>query len=207
VNGPVFGTDSAVAAWRPDAAYLGRSRLRRFLADQSCADLEALQARAVADPAWFWEAAVRDIGVRFDPPPRTILDTSRGIEWARWFDGAGFNYVRMAVDEPAAARPDETALVWEGEDGEVRSFTRIQLRWAVDRAARAMANLGVGRGDRVGVFLPMIPEAAIAVLAVGKLGAIYTPIFSGYGADAVASRLADEPAHPPGSGRETTWRR
>ena len=191
MNGPVFGTDSAVAAWRPDAAYLGRSRLRRFLADQSCADLEALQARAVADPAWFWEAAVRDIGVRFDPPPRTILDTSRGIEWARWFDGAGFNYVRMAVDEPAAARPDETALVWEGEDGEVRSFTRIQLRWAVDRAARAMANLGVGRGDRVGIFLPMIPEAAIAVLAVGKLGAIYTPIFSGYGADAVASRLAD----------------
>ena len=97
----------------------------------------------------------------------------------------------MAVDEPADARPNEMALVWEGEDGEVRHFTRAQLRWAVDRAARAMAGLGVERGDRVGIFLPMIPEAAIAVLAVGKLGAIYTPIFSGYGADAVASRLAD----------------
>jgi len=191
VNGPVFGTDTAAAAWRPSAAYLERSRLRRFLAEVGCADLEALQARAVADPAWFWEAAVRDIGVRFDPLPRSILDTSRGIEWARWFDGAGFNYVGMAVDEPAAARPDELALVWEGEDGEVRRFTRAQLRWAVDRAARAMAVLGVRRGDRVGIFLPMIPEAAIAVLAAGKLGAIYTPIFSGYGAEAVASRLAD----------------
>jgi acetyl-CoA synthetase len=83
------------------------------------------------------------------------------------------------------------ALVWEGEDGEVRRFTRAQLRWAVDRAARAIAALGVGRGDRVGIYLPMIPEAVIAVLAVGKLGAIYSPIFSGYGADAVASRLAD----------------
>ena len=178
---PVFGTDGASAAWRPSPAHLERSRLRRFLEAVGCAGLEELQARAVADPAWFWAAAAKDIGVRFDPPPRSILDTSRGIEWARWFDGAGFNYVRMAVDEPAAQRPDEQALVWEGEDGEVRRFTRAELRREVDRAARAMASLGVGHGDRVGIFLPMIPEAAIAVLAVGKLGAIYTPIFSGYG--------------------------
>jgi len=191
VNGPIFGTASAAVAWRPSAEYLERSRLRRFMADTGSADLEALQARAVLDPAWFWEAATRDVGVRFDPPPRSVLDTSRGIEWARWFDGAGFNYVRMAVDEPALAHPDEMALTWEGEDGEVRHFTRSQLRWAVDRAARAMAALGVARGDRVGIFLPMIPEAAIAVLAAGKLGAVYTPIFSGYGAAAVASRLVD----------------
>ncbi len=191
MNGPLFGTDTDATAWRPSPAYLDRSRLARFLTDTGCEDLEALQARAVADPAWFWQAAVADIGVRFDPEPGTILDLTRGIEWSRWFSGAGFNYVRMAVDEPAAARPDEMALAWEGEDGEVRHFTRAQLRWAVDRAARAMAGLGVERGDRVGIFLPMIPEAVIAVLAVGKLGAIYTPIFSGYGADAVASRLAD----------------
>ena len=191
MNGPIFGTASAAVAWRPSAEYLERSRLRRFMADTGSADLEALQARAVLDPAWFWEAATRDVGVRFDPPPRSVLDTSREIEWARWFDGAGFNYVRMAVDEPALAHPDEMALTWEGEDGEVRHFTRSQLRWAVDRAARAMAALGVARGDRVGIFLPMIPEAAIAVLAAGKLGAVYTPIFSGYGAAAVASRLVD----------------
>jgi acetyl-CoA synthetase len=191
VNGPLFGTDTPAAAWRPTPDYLDRSHLRRFMAEVGCAGLEELQARAVADPAWFWREAVADIGVQFDPAPTTVLDTSQGIAWARWFEGAGFNYVRMAVDEPAASRPDETALAWEGEDGDVRHFTRLQLRWAVDRAARAMAALGVRRGDRVGIFLPMIPEAAIAVLAVGKLGAIYTPIFSGYGADAVAGRLAD----------------
>ncbi|HEV8251922.1 MAG TPA: AMP-binding protein [Candidatus Limnocylindria bacterium] len=191
MNGPLFGTDTDAAAWRPSPAYLERSRLARFLRASGCDDLEALQARAVADPTWFWQSAAADIGVRFDPEPGTVLDTTRGIEWARWFGGAGFNYVRMALDEPAAARPDEMALVWEGEDGEVRRFTRAQLRWAVDRAARAIAALGVGRGDRVGIYLPMIPEAVIAVLAVGKLGAIYSPIFSGYGADAVASRLAD----------------
>ena len=87
-----------------------------------------------------------DLDAWFDPEPGTVLDTTRGIEWARWFSGAGFNYVRMAVDEPAVARPDELALAWEGEDGEVRHFTRTQLRWAVDRAARAIAALGVGRG-------------------------------------------------------------
>ncbi|MEX1157008.1 MAG: AMP-binding protein [Chloroflexota bacterium] len=202
MNGPIFGTASAAVAWRPSAEYLERSRLRRFMADTGSADLEALQARAVLDPAWFWEAATRDVGARFDPPPRSVLDTSRGIEWARWFDGAGFNYVRMAVDEPALAHPAEMALTWEGEDGEVRHFTRSQLRWAVDRAARAMAALGVARGDRVGIFLPMIPEAAIAVLAAGKLGAVYTPIFSGYGAAAAGWSTAARSCSslPTGSG-------
>ena len=189
--GPRFGTDSPAAAWRPTPEYLERSRLRRFLTEVGCADLEELQARAEVDPAWFWSAAVRDLGIRFDPEPESMLDVSRGPQWARWWAGAGFNYVAAAVDEPAAHRPHEVALTWEGEDGSVRSLSRGELRAAVDRAARAMATLGVGRGDRVGIFMPMIPETVIAVLAVGKLGAIYTPIFSGYGAPAVASRLAD----------------
>jgi acetyl-CoA synthetase len=189
--GPRFGTDSPAAAWRPSPDYLDRSRLRRFLTDVGCADLEELQARAESDPAWFWSAAVADLGIRFDPEPETVLDVIKGPEWARWWVGAGFNYVATALDEPAVARPDEEALVWEGEDGAVRRFSRGELRSVVDRAARALAALGVGRGDRVGIFLPMVPEAVIAVLAVGKLGAVYTPIFSGYGAPAVASRLAD----------------
>jgi len=191
VNGPIFGTDGAAAAWRPGPAHLERSRLRRFIQARGCADLEELQERAALDPAWFWEAAVDEIGVRFDPPPSSVLDLSRGIEWARWFGGAGFNYVRMAVDDPARDRPDEEALAWEGEDGASRRFTRAELRRAVDRAARAIASLGIGPGDRVGIFLPMIPEAVIAVLAVGKLGAVFTPVFSGYGAASVADRLVD----------------
>jgi acetyl-CoA synthetase len=189
--GPRFGTDSPTAAWRPSAEDLERSRLRRFLTDVGCADLEDLQARAEADPAWFWAAAVADLGIRFDPEPGAVLDVSRGPEWARWWVGAGFNYVGAGVDGPSGERPDEVALVWEGEDGAVRRLTRGELRTEVDRAARAMAALGVGRGDRVGIFLPMLPETVVAVLAVGKLGAVYTPIFSGYGAPAVAARLAD----------------
>jgi acetyl-CoA synthetase len=189
--GPRFGTDSPAAAWRPTPSYLERSRLRRFLTDVGCADLEELQARAESDPAWFWSAAVADLGIRFDPEPETVLDVVRGPEWARWWVGAGFNYVAAALDEPSVSRSDEVVLVWEGEDGAVRRFSRGELRAEVDRAAWALTALGVERGDRVGIFLPMIPEAVISVLAVGKLGAVYTPIFSGYGAPAVASRLAD----------------
>ncbi len=191
MEGPIFGTDSPSAAWRPTADYLRRSRLRRFTASVGCDDLEELQVRAVADPAWFWGAAIHDLGIRFDPEPSAVLDTSRGPEWAHWWIGAGFNYVEAGVDDPAAVDPDAEALVWEGEDGGVRRLTRGELRSEVDRAARALAGLGVERGDRVGIFMPMLPETVVATLAVGKLGAIYTPIFSGYGADAVASRLID----------------
>lgn len=187
----IFGGESDRAAWRPTPDYIERSRLRRFIRDVGAANLEELHERAVADPAWFWERAVADIGVRFDPPASQTLDLERGIEWARWFPGAGFNYVRRAVDERAAEAPDEAALAWEGEDAATRELTRADLRREVDRAAWALERLGVGRGDRVGIFLPMIPEVAIAALACGKLGAIYTPIFSGYGAPAVAARLTD----------------
>ncbi len=87
--------------------------------------------------------------------------------------------------------PDGAALTWEGEDGTVRRYTNAELRSEVDRAARMFARLGVGEGDRVGIFLPLLPETVISVLALGKLRAIYIPIFSGYAAPAVASRLDD----------------
>ncbi len=81
------------------------------------------------------------------------------------------------------------AIRWEGDDGERRALTFRELRLEVDRFANGLRALGVGQGDRVGIFLPMLPETAIATLACGKIGAIFIPLFSGFGADAVASRL------------------
>src|SRR5213078_837551 len=86
---------------------------------------------------------------------------------------------------------DTPAIVWEGDDGSTRTLTYNELAAEVGRLANALTALGVGEGDRVGIFLPMSPEAAIATLAVVKIGAIYTPCFSGFGAGAVASRLSD----------------
>ena len=188
---PIFGRDVPDAAWRPDPELRERSRLAHFLRATGERDLDALQRRAEADPAWFWAAAVDDLGFPWQQPYRSVLDLTRGVPWARWWDGGAFNYASAAVDPRAELRPGETAIVWEAEDGEVRSVSNAELKSLVDRAAGMLAAQGVGAGERVGIYLPMLLETAVAVLALGKLGAIYTPIFSGYAAPAVASRLRD----------------
>ena len=188
---PAFGRDVPDAAWRPSPTDLAESRLARFVRSVGAADLEALQRRAESDPGWFWGAAADDLRVAWQRPPSAVLDDSRGPEWTRWWAGGAFNYADAATAPRAHAAPDARALVWEGEDGEVRAYTAAGLHAAAHRAARAFRALGVGEGDRVGILLPMLPETVITVLALGLLRAIYTPIFSGYGPAAVASRLAD----------------
>ena len=188
---PVFGRDVPDAAWRPSGHDLTDSRLARFVRATGEADLESLQAHAAADPAWFWGAAADDIAIPWTRRPRAVLDASAGIEWCRWWIGGSFNYAAACLDPRAERDPAGEALVWEGEDGAVRRFTNGALRTEVEHAAAMLHARGVAPGDRVGVLLPMLPETVIAVLALGLLRAIYTPIFSGYGATAVAARLRD----------------
>src|SRR5579859_293561 len=179
-------------AWRPSPAYLERSRLRRFMDRHGIRSVPELLARSTADIAWFWDAVVQDLELEWFVPYTAVVDLTRGIEWPRWFPGGRYNYVHDAVDKHALhLRPQAVAVIWEGEDGEVRSLTYEALYWEVNRAANALKALGIGKGDRVGVFMPMVPETVIATLALSKIGAIYIPIFSGYGGAAVAARLTD----------------
>jgi acetyl-CoA synthetase len=188
---PTFGRDVPDAAWRPSPEDLAESRLARFVRASGMANLDVLQARAAVDPAWFWAAAADDLALPWQRRPASILDVSRGPEWSRWWIGGAFNHAAAAIDPRVVREPGSEALVWEGDDGEVRRFTGRMLRDAVERAAAMLAAEGVRPGDRVGILLPMLPETAIAVLALGLLRAIFTPIFSGYGATAVAARLND----------------
>jgi len=184
-----FARHDADAAWRPDAALLADARAAQFLQRTGLPDLDALQARAVADPGWFWGAAADDLGLAWQRRPSAVLDLSRGVPFARWWTGGAFNYAAAAVDPLAASRPSDEAVAWEGEDGAVRRLTRAELKSAVDRAAAMLSAEGVGAGSRVGIYMPMLLETVVAVLALGKLQAVYTPIFSGYAAPAVATRL------------------
>jgi acetyl-CoA synthetase len=188
---PIFGRDVPDAAWRPSRELLADSRLAGFLRATGEPDLEALQARAVADPAWFWSAAADDLGLAWQRPPAEVMDSTGGPEWTRWWRGGAFNYAEAAVEPRAARDPGGAAIAWEGEDGDVRRLTNAELRHAVDGAARMFVAAGVRPGNRVGIFLPMLVETVVATLAVGRIGAIYSPIFSGYGAPAVAARLND----------------
>lgn len=184
-------TDDEVVWW-PTPDYRARSRLLRFLEHQGIADVDELRQRANADIGWFWDAVVRDLDLEFYEPYRQTVDLSRGAPWARWFCGGQYNYVHNALDRRASGiDADRIAIRWDAEDGARRSLTFAQLASETDRLARGLVNLGLGPGDRIGIFMPQIPEVVVAVLACGKIGAIFTPIFSGYAAPAVASRLQD----------------
>jgi acetyl-CoA synthetase len=188
---PIFGRDVPAAVWRPTPRLRSDSRLAGFLRASGEADLEALQARAVVDPAWFWGAAVDDLGLTWQRQPDQVMDASGGPEWTRWWRGGAFNHAEASTAPRAARDPSGEAIAWEGEDGEFRRLTNAALRDYVVVAARMFRAAGVRSGDRVGIFLPMLVETVIATLALGRIGAIFTPIFSGYGAPAVAARLRD----------------
>jgi acetyl-CoA synthetase len=188
---PMFGRDVPTAAWRPTQELLAESRLARFLRGTREPTLDALQTRAVADPAWFWGAAVDDLGLAWQHHPDQVMDASGGPEWTRWWRGGAFNHAEASTAERARRDPSGEAIAWEGEDGEFRRLTNEALREHVVVAARMFQAAGVRSGDRVGIFLPMLVETVIATLALGRIGAIFTPIFSGYGAPAVAARLRD----------------
>src|SRR4051794_4619985 len=188
---PIFGRDVPDAAWRPAAELLRESRLAAFLRATGERDLEALQSRAVGDPGWFWGAAVDDLGLTWQRRPLRTMEASAGPEWATWWGGGRFNWADAALGPRIETNPDGTVVAWEGEDGEVRDLTNAELLRSVIAAARMLRAVGVGPGDRVAIFLPMLPETVIATLAVSWIGAIFTPIFSGYGAPAVATRLRD----------------
>jgi len=143
------------------------------------------------DPAWFWGAATDDIALPWVRRPREIADFSGGPAWTRWWIGGSFDWSWAAVEPRAERDPDGIALTWEGEPGTFAHMTNRDLARAVRRAARQLRDLGIAEGDRVGILLPMLFETVIAVLAVSRIGAIFTPIFSGYGGPAIASRLAD----------------
>src|SRR5215203_4853480 len=178
--------------WRPGAEHLERSRLLKFIHRYGLKDLAGLQKRSVESPSWFWEAVLLDIGWEWRQRPTAILDTSAGLAWSKWFVDGRVNYTTNALDRHVRSdNRNKLALIWEGEDGEIRRLTYREVLEEVNRLANGLRSLGVGRGDRVGIFMPLTPEVGIASLACSRIGAIYTPIFSGYAPSAVASRLQD----------------
>ncbi|HVG00817.1 MAG TPA: acetyl-coenzyme A synthetase N-terminal domain-containing protein, partial [Chloroflexia bacterium] len=111
-------------AWRPSPVYLQRSRLRAFMERHGVPSFEQLLQQAAADPTWFWEAAVEDIGIEFYTPYTQVMDTSKGWEWATWFSGAQYNYVHDALDKRATGPDaDRPAIIFEGEEGVIRTLT------------------------------------------------------------------------------------
>jgi acetyl-CoA synthetase len=177
-------------AWIPDAATLAQANLTVFLRALGVASYDELLARADAEPEWFYDGLFRHLDYRFFRPYQRVLDASRGAPWTRWCVGGTTNVALNALDRwrgtPAYAK---TALIWEGEDGARREYTYAELDREVCRCAGGLRSLGIARGDVVAIYMPNVPEAMIAMLAAAKIGAIAMPLFSGFGAEAMLSRL------------------
>jgi acetyl-CoA synthetase len=176
--------------WVPPPGSTENRRVNLFMLRQGIPSYRDLLDRSVAEPDWFYGAALADLDLGFPIGYSSLRDSSLGIPWTKWFLGAKTNLVEMAIDRwRKAGHGSRTALVWEGEDGSSATLTFEELGQQVDRAADGLRALGVGRGDVVALYIPMIPEAAIALFAAAGIGAIAAPAFSGYGVDALLERL------------------
>jgi acetyl-CoA synthetase len=189
----VADEDPAEYVWHPGTEYVEGANVTRLMRRHGLGDLEALRARSTADVAWYWGAAVEDLGLPFSTPYREVLDVSRGVEDPDWYVGGRINVADACVSRWAAdpASRDRVAVVHETEDGEVERLTFAELDDVVARAAAGLRALGIGRGDAVALYLPMATEAAVALYAIARLGAVAVPLFSGFAAGAIASRLED----------------
>jgi acetyl-CoA synthetase len=174
--------------WEPTPEIIERANVTRFMKKHSIRDYEELVRRSNADTSWFWDAALRDLGVRWTRPYTRVQDSSKGFAWTKWFVGGKTSIVANCLDPRDPKRP---AIVWEGDDGAVRKWTYDELNRTVCRVADVLLAAGVRKGDAVGIYMPMVPEIVAAFFGCLKIGAVAVPVFSAFGAPALAVRLQD----------------
>src|SRR3954451_5626679 len=154
-----------------------------------------VHARSLADPEGFWAEAAREID--WIEPASKIFDPSMGL-YGRWFAGAVVNTCYNALDRHVAAgRADQVALIHDsplaspGGPGTITTFTYAELLREVATLAAVMKDFGVGKGDRVILYMPMVPEAVVAMLACARIGAVHSVVFGGFAAKELATRIDD----------------
>jgi acetyl-CoA synthetase len=188
---------SAGPAGRGDATiedYFSEDRVFPPAADftaQAVVNDPGISQRAEADWQGFWaeQAAALD----WFRPWDTVLEWD--LPFARWFDGGTLNVSTNCLDRHVdAGRGDKVAFHWEGEPGDTRTITYGELLTEVSRFANVLSGLGVGRGDRVAIYMPMIPELAVAMLACTRIGAVHSVVFGGFSSDALRDRILDAQA-------------
>jgi acetyl-CoA synthetase len=180
--------------WEPTPELVEQANMTRLARRLGADGYHELHRISVDEPERFWPAVVDDLGIEFSRPWDAVVDLSRGPEWTTWFVGGRVNVARACVHRWAAQRPDAEALVWQSEDGRRDALTWAAASRAVTQLAEALVELGVEPGDRVAIFMPMCPAVAVASHACAHVGAVQVPIFSGFAAPAIASRLEDSGA-------------
>ena len=177
--------------WNPPPELVEQANVTRLMRRIGARDYHELHRISVEEPDRFWPALIEDLGIEFSRPWDAVVDLSRGPEWATWFVGGRLNLARICLHRFTG---DAEALVGLYEDGERESLTFAEASRQVTQLAEALLELGVREGDRVALYMPMCPAVAVASHACAHIGAVQVPIFSGFAAPAVASRLEDSQA-------------
>ena len=152
--------------------------------------LEELSKKAKENNEWFWQQVEKDAGIVWNTPYEKILEYS-DMSWPKWFIGGKTNIYTSSVEKFAKSNPNKIAYYFESEDGEKSQITYQDLDFEVSKFANGLKDVGIKKGDVVAIYLPMIKEAIIAILACAKIGAVQTVIFSGYSSESLQIRLQD----------------
>jgi acetyl-CoA synthetase len=185
---PAAGLQNLDSTLREDRVFPPPQEFSAHAHIKSIEDYERLYKQSIEDPETFWAGVANELHwfKKWDK----VLEWD--LPWAKWFVGGQINLSYNCVDRHALGeRRDKTAIIWEGEPGEVRRLTYGELHEEVQRFANALKSMGIHKGDRVAVYMGMTPELAIALLACARIGAVHSVIFGGFAANAIADRVND----------------
>lgn len=181
--------------WEPDELMLTSSNVAEFMKKHSIPDVASLRTMSVAEQEWFWSSLEKELGTHWFTPYGNVLDQSDGPEWAKWFVGGRMNISYQCLEANIEkGKGNSTAVIFQSEGGEISSWSYDRLNSEASALAHLLNDSGIGSGDRVGIYMPMLPQIVAALLSIMKIGAIAVPLFSGFGSSALAVRLDDTDA-------------
>ncbi len=176
--------------WKPPRDLISNANVYKFMEEHGFKSYRDLVEKSRQDIEWFWGNLPRWLGVEWFEEPKSVVDTSQGIEWAKWYRGGSINLAYNVLDRHVKnGMAGKEAFTWVGEDGSKKTLSYGDLQHIVDGFARFLLDNGIRPGDVISIYAPMMPESIAAMLAAIKIGAIASPIFSGFAPGAVAERL------------------
>ncbi|MBM7552595.1 AMP-binding protein [Thalassobacillus pellis] len=178
-------------AWTPTDDQKKSTRLYQWMNQHGFDSYDDFYEKSIDDIAWFWDEAAKVLDIEWYEQYGQTLDLSKGIKYPHWFVGGKMNVAHNAVDKWALdpKTQNDIALYWEGDNSDKITYTYKELYKKVNACAHGLENLGIEEKDVVTIYMPMLPETLIAMLAISKIGAVFSPAFSGYKADAIATRV------------------
>ncbi|HBY64110.1 MAG TPA: AMP-dependent synthetase, partial [Solibacterales bacterium] len=178
--------------WAPTRKFAEQTNVWRFMQKLGFDEREVFLMWSREEPELFWDAMLKECGVEWYQPYRSVVRLDRGPEWAEWFPGGRINIVHNCLDRHV--KDTRPAILWEAENGERRAVSFAELARDVGRLANALRQMGLDKGDRIAMVMPMTPEVVTVLYAALKIGLVVVPVFAGFGPGAIHDRLADSGA-------------